>query len=192
MTDQEATAIAALQEGDIQGLEQLVRLYQSQATRLAFQITANRHIAEDVVADAFITAFDRIAQYHTNRPFQPWFYRIVVNNSLKAVARGRRIGAAGEIELDQRASVSASPEDEAVRQEERDLVIEAIQRLPAKQRATLVLRYYLDMDVPMIAETLGVPRGTVKWRLYAARSKLRTSLNGESPETHAHTGGVAR
>jgi RNA polymerase sigma-70 factor (ECF subfamily) len=192
MTDQEATAIAALQEGDIQGLEQLVRLYQSQATRLAFQITANRHIAEDVVADAFITAFDRIAQYHTNRPFQPWFYRIVVNNSLKAVARGRRIGAAGEIELDQRASVSASPEDEAVRQEERDLVIEAIQRLPAKQRATLVLRYYLDMDVPMIAETLGVPRGTVKWRLYAARSKLRTSLNGESPEMHAHTGGVAR
>jgi RNA polymerase sigma factor (sigma-70 family) len=52
----------------------------------------------------------------------------------------------------------------------------AVQTLPPKQRATLVLRYYLQMEESEIAQALGCPLGTVKWRLYTARMKLRRVL----------------
>ena len=71
------------------------------------------------------------------------------------------------------------PEDEASTRELRLFMLSAIRSLPADQRAALVLRYYLDMDEATIAETLRCPLGTVKWRLHAARERLRRSLAPE-------------
>ena len=61
-------------------------------------------------------------------------------------------------------------------QEMRRTLLDAVDALPAAQHVALVLHYYLDMDEHVIAQSLGVPLGTVKWRLYAARKRLRRSL----------------
>ena len=88
MTEQEA--IDALIAGDIGGLELLVRRYQTKAMRAAFLITHNEDVARDVVQNAFLRVAERIEQYDRQRPFSPWFMRIVVNYALKAVQRGPR------------------------------------------------------------------------------------------------------
>lgn len=175
MINDEAGAIAAWRDGDIRGLEPLVHQHQHRALRVALHITTNREVAEDVVAEAFLTVYDHIAQYDSRRPFAPWFYRIVVNSALRAVSRRKKMYSAADA-LRAVEAHEASPEREVVRREQQEVVVAAIEQLPPKQRAALTLRYYLDMDEATIATTLGVPVGTVKWRLHAARRKVRASL----------------
>ncbi len=174
----EAKAIILLRQGDIAGLEALVRIHQVRALRAAYAITGDRHAAEDVVADAFLTVYDRIHQLDERRPFTPWFYRIVVNAALKSQRRAASAAFTDDdMEwLDQRADQSPGPEEEAAMREMRYFLLAAIYTLPPKQRAALVLRYYLDMDEATIAETLRCPLGTIKWRLHSAHRRLRRSL----------------
>ncbi len=179
--NEEASALALLRQGDIAGLEALVSLHQVRALRTAFAITGDRQSAEDVVADAFLTVYDRIGQLDEHRPFTPWFYRIVANASIK---HRRRAGGSAFTEgdlkwLERQADRSPGPEEEATLQEMRYLLLSAIYSLPAKQRAAMVLRYYLDMDEASVAQTLGCPVGTVKWRLHSARRRLRSTLTPE-------------
>jgi RNA polymerase sigma-70 factor (ECF subfamily) len=182
LTEQEQEAVATLREGDVHGLETLVRLHQLQAVRTAYAITGSRHAAEDVVADAFLRVYERIHQYDSRRPFTPWFYRIVVNGSLKAVRNSRRTRSSDDLDMEwlkEQASESPGPEEEAATREMRLLLLSAIYTLPPHQRAVVVLRYYLDMDEATMAQTLGCPLGTVKWRLHAARQRLRRTLTPE-------------
>jgi RNA polymerase sigma-70 factor (ECF subfamily) len=180
LTESVRQAISAHKEGDIKGLEWLVRTHQLRAIRAAYGITGDRHAAEDVVADAFLNVYDHIAGFDSERQFGPWFYRIVVNGALKAVRANKNVEippedeeAGGNFEITDH---SLGPEATAEYNELRQELSDAIGGLPPQQRAVLVLRFYLDMDEASIAETLGCPTGTVKWRLHAAKQKLRETL----------------
>jgi RNA polymerase sigma factor (sigma-70 family) len=85
--DAEQAAVSLLRAGSISGLEVLVCLHQARALRAAYAITHNQAAAEDVVAEAFLRAFERIGGFDPKRPFGPWFLRIVVNLSIKEADR---------------------------------------------------------------------------------------------------------
>lgn len=175
---QEAAAVALLRHGDIAGLEFLVRLHQIQAVRVAYSICRDPHMAEDGVADAFLVAYDRIMTFDPSRSFTPWFYRIVVNTTLQALRHQRR-SVSGDVAdrlLAGRPVAEAPSEVRLINEEMGDELMQEIDRLPAKQRAAFVLRYCVDMDEATVASTLGIPVGTVKWRLHAARRRLQGSL----------------
>lgn len=179
MISEEQKAIELLKQGHIKGLEILVQLHQLRALRAAYAITNNREMAEDIVADAFLVVYDRIAQFDSSRPFMPWFYRIVVNRAIKAVKNaGRRETKDGVVQeiLEQQPNTEPGPEEKVLLAERRKILDMAVQTLPPKQRAALVLRYHLQMEESEIAQTLGCPIGTVKWRLYTARMKIRRVL----------------
>src|SRR3954447_23317865 len=90
----EQTAIRRLQQGDIGGLEFLVRRYQTQAVGTAYLISRDPALAEDIVQGAFLRAYERIGQFDPTRSFGPWFLRSVVNDAVKATARRAREVAA--------------------------------------------------------------------------------------------------
>ena len=79
-----------LSQGDIAALGTLVKRYQTPALRAAYLVTHDLALAEDVVSTAFLRVFERAEQYDPNRPFGPWFYRIVVTDAIKAVQRRDR------------------------------------------------------------------------------------------------------
>ena len=180
---EEAEAIAQLKQGDIGGLAALVRKYQVQAVRTAFLITRDRALAEDVVQEAFVRAYERIEQFDTGRPFGPWFLRSVVNDAIKAASRRERwvsleaSDGAETILADLRADPNPGPADLVEAADIRRAVWEALGMLPPTQRAATVLRYYLGLSEAEMVEELTCPQGTVKWRLHAARKRLRTLLH---------------
>lgn len=178
---EDLAAITALRNGDFLGLEPLVRRYQLRAVRTAYAITGDRLLAEDLAAEAFLKAVERVGQYDRSRPFAPWFFRIVVNDAVKAVRRHQRLQVRlGRLAADVKPHEAWSdPEGRAIAEELHELVVKAIRTLPPKQRAAVVLKYYLDFDEAAIARTMGSPRGTVKARLHLARVRLRKSLNLE-------------
>jgi RNA polymerase sigma-70 factor (ECF subfamily) len=177
---QEREAVERLRRGDIGGLEALVREHYVEAVRAAYLVTRDRALAEDVAQDAFVRAYERIGGFDPARPFRPWFLRSVVNAALNAARqrRGRHATAGGEASpLHRLADPGAGPEELAERAGLREAVWRALGELPPPQRAAIVLRYYAGMGEAEIAAEQGCPPGTVKWRLHAARERLRALLS---------------
>lgn len=178
----ERQAVDRLRSGDIGGLEVLVQRHQLQATRAAYLVVRDRQLAEDIVCDAFLRCCERIQQFDTNRPFAPWFLRMVVNDALKAAERRARhvsldTSRGGLTFADLLPDQVAGPDVAAERAELRRDVEVALQSLTPRQRAAIVLYYYVGLSGPEIAEHLSSPLGTVKRRLHDGRARLRTLLS---------------
>ena len=180
---EEREAIARLKRGNIGGLEALVHKYQVQAVRIAYLIARDRALAEDIVQAAFLRAYERIGQFDAGRPFGPWFLRSVANDAVKTAARRERqvslkAGSEGEETslADLLADPGPGPDDLLEAAELRQTIWAALGELPPVQRAAIVMRYYLDLSEAEMADELACPPGTVKWRLHAARKRLRTLL----------------
>jgi len=176
--ESESESVERLRRGELDALEPLVQRYYAQVLGVSRNICGSSEMAEDAVADAFLAVCRHIDQFDSARPFGPWLYRIVTNAALKAVRNARRSGISGGRILDQ-ADPRPLPEAEVIRREEQGVLSKALDRLPPKQRAVVVLRYYLDMDEQTVADTLQVPIGTVKWRLHTARKQLRWALRDQ-------------
>jgi RNA polymerase sigma-70 factor (ECF subfamily) len=173
--DQEA--VRRMRTGDIGGLEILVRRYQMRAVRAAFLVTQDEPLAEDVVQDVFIHFHQSIRHFDDGRPLGPYLMRSVVNGALNAVHRDRRSTTLDEDSAPlERRLQAASVETEVELAEQAREILAALSRLPPRQRAAIVQRYYLELSEQEMAQALDAPQGTVKWLLHAARLRLRELL----------------
>jgi RNA polymerase sigma-70 factor, ECF subfamily len=172
---QEHEAVARLQQGDIAGLDTLVRLHQQPALYAAFLVCRDQAQAEDLVQSAFVRVYERIAQFDANRPFGPWFIRSVVNDALKVVSRNRQVPLDPAWDATP-APPTDDPEAHLLAAETREAVWALLDRLSPEQRAAVVLRYYCDLSDAEVAARLVVPPGTVRRRLHDARQRLRQLL----------------
>jgi RNA polymerase sigma-70 factor (ECF subfamily) len=185
----EGRAVARLKAGDIRGLETLVEAYYTRAVRAAYLVTHDQALAEDIVQSAFIHAYERIESFDATRPFGPWFLRSVVNSAItQAAARSRLVALDAGVDAPPRAldvAIEPGPGPETLLEqaESREEVWRALDQLPPPQRAAIVMHYYLGLPDAETAERLGVPPATVRWRLHAARKRLRGLLAGALPGT---------
>ena len=178
----ERGAIERLRGGDIEGLATLVTRYQTEATRIAQLITRDRALAEDVVQNAFVRVYDRIAQFDVERPFAPWFFRIVSNDAIKAAQHAsRHVPLSVNDAFDQLPDAAPGPDELLATLEQFDSVTAALAKLAPEQRAAIVLRYYAGLSDREVALRLGSAPGTVRWRLHAARKRLRLLLHDPAP-----------
>jgi RNA polymerase sigma-70 factor (ECF subfamily) len=186
--DRDAELVHALRRGEPDAADRLVATYQSRAYRLARRITGNVEDAEEAVQDAFWSVLRKIALFRGDAAFGSWLYRIVTNGALQKVRRRR--GQRVEIALDEVLPVfdehgehvspcvdwSSAVEDASREAELRLALTAAIDELPAHYRPALVLRDVEGLSLAEIAETLGIPIGTVKTRIHRARLFVRNRL----------------
>jgi RNA polymerase sigma-70 factor (ECF subfamily) len=186
----EREAIARMKQGDIAGLELLFHKYQLQAMRAADFIVRDPALAQDIVQSAFLRAYERIGQFQEEKPFGPWFLRMVVNAAIQAAKRQQRwvTFENNDTVLDasivaQLSSIDLQLEEALERNENRQAIWEALSWLSPEQRAAVVMRYYLGFSLEEMAERSNAPTGTVKWRLHAALKRLRGLLYRLNPAT---------
>jgi len=186
----EVDAIRRCQQGDIAGLGPLVACYQVPGVRLAYLLTGDRELADDIVQDSFLLAYRGIKRFRLGEPFAPWFYRIVTNSARqqRRYARHRREVSlemlAPEDAVEQRLlateqsadAESADPAVHAEWAEARAALLSALATLPHRQREAVVLRYYFDYSDQQIAGILDCRVGTVHQRLHAGRASLQQAI----------------
>lgn len=178
-------AIQRLKRGDPGGLEQLITHYQVRATRAAFLITHDAAAAEDVVQETFLRIHDRISQFDESLPFEPYLMRSIVHAALNAVRGQARALRLDDDEhelkelLDRAVSVESQVEYSQLQQE----ILAALGKLPPRQRAVIVQRYFLQMSEKEMAQVSATAPGTVKWLLHAARERLQQLL-GQKGASH--------
>ncbi len=178
----ELEAIRRLKAGDSSGLAWLVMRYQVKAMRTAFLITRDEQLSEDVVQEAFVRLFERIRSFDERRPFEPYLMRSLVNASFNALRVQRHTDCRNLDDLGEPLGNLlhfTTVEDEVEMNALKEQMRCAIDRLSPRQRAAVVMRYYLEMSEKEIAENLSIAPGTVKWVLNAARQSLRRLLGGE-------------
>ncbi len=137
--------------------------------RTAVAITGDRGSAEDALQTAFAKAYAAWSRVSSADHPEAYVRRMLVNEIISARRHGwwRRERPHEHVEP---STVTSSPESAVV---DRDLLWAAVQLLPLRQRAVVVLRYYEDLSEADIAETLGCSRGTVKSQASAALANLR-------------------
>jgi RNA polymerase sigma factor (sigma-70 family) len=166
--------------GDEPAFEALVAPSIEPSFRRALAILGNEADARDAIQDGLLDAWRGIHALRDPDRFDAWLGRVVLN-ACRAVGRRRARSRVREIQIDLvddslPAQVSAvAPED----QDGLDELERAFERLPLPQRAILVLHHLEHRPVEAIAMTLGVPAGTVMWRLHQARGALAHALEEE-------------
>ncbi|HUC23438.1 MAG TPA: sigma-70 family RNA polymerase sigma factor [Streptosporangiaceae bacterium] len=153
-------------------------LYQATATgliRLAYVILGDRQAAEDVVQDAFCNLFrswDRLSHLESAE----YYLRVAVLNACRSALRRRAVRARRVLYELPAPSVEAA----VLGGEERDELIRAVDRLPRRQRETLILSYYLDLPDDEIATLMGVRTSSVRSARHRALETLARHLKERS------------
>jgi RNA polymerase sigma-70 factor (sigma-E family) len=140
--------------------------------RLCVLLAGDRHVAEDIVQDAFLKIAPRIGEV---APPQrgPYLRRVAVNlwkNRLRSLTRERRARVRSMI----------TSQTDGGSHEDRAALRSAVLRLPRRQRACVVLRYYEDLPEREVASLLGCSVGTVKSQTSRALARLRKEFEGEA------------
>ncbi|MGZ5292208.1 MAG: SigE family RNA polymerase sigma factor [Actinomycetota bacterium] len=154
-------------------LDELYRAHAPDALRLAYLLTGDRALAEDLAQDAFVKV---LARFHDlrNRDAFWWYLRRTVVNLSNSHFRHRRVERTWLAR--QRADDVAPPPTDLG---ERDRIRRALMTLRPEQRAAIVLRYYEDLSEADTAEALGVAVGTVKSMVSRGMERLRDELPEE-------------
>lgn len=173
----EIEVVRRLQAGDRSALNLLYSTYAEAAIRTAFLITRSKAVAEDAVQEAFVQVIRNAPTLRDPASFRPWFYRIVVN-SAKRLSRNISRSVRLDREYAKVDLTALSPNEVAIGIEEIQMVRAAIADLNEAHREAVILRYYTDLSEDEIAQSLGVPSGTVKSRLHRAKEVLRERLEG--------------
>jgi RNA polymerase sigma-70 factor (ECF subfamily) len=179
MDPEEREWIRSCQRGNRKSFEPLVRKYQRRAYFTALGLLGNPEDALETSQEAFMRAFRALARFDADRPFYPWFYRILRNLCTNLLTRGRIRVADNADRILERvpAGPESNPERQVSRKEIQDTVWRALSFLPADHREILILREMQEMTYAEIAEQLEIPIGTVMSRLYHARRELRQRLS---------------
>jgi RNA polymerase sigma-70 factor (ECF subfamily) len=175
----ESDLIRRAQRGDTHAYEELVNAYQGIAFRTAYVIARNAGDAEEAAQDGFVKAWRALGRFREGAPFRPWLLRIVANEaSNRRRSAGRRAGLALRAAAQEPSGDAApSPEAALLSSEQRTALLAAIEELPDEQRDVVALRYFLGLSEAEVAETLGIPQGTVKSRNARALDRLRESYD---------------
>jgi RNA polymerase sigma-70 factor, ECF subfamily len=180
----EQRLIARAQRGDLQAYETLVRQYEQIAFRTAYLITRDESDAADTAQDAFLRAYHALKSFQLGRPFRPWLLRIVTTQSLNRLQALQRRERMTE-RYTQQVLVSGdmrSPERVLAEHERGERLMQAVRQLSGDEQALISLRYFLELPEGEIAESLKIPRGTVKSRLHRTLAKLRNIIRREFPD----------
>ena len=165
-------------DGNPEAYSELVRRHERMVYNLAFRFMRAPEAAEDMAQEAFLKAYRLLKSFRGDASFSTWLYRVTASVCLTELKRRKR---GNETALDQ---VHREPSVEP-KTEERDLharIRQCVTLLPDRYATIMTLYYLKGVAYEDIAESLGIPLGTLKTWMFRARAKLRKIVEKELQE----------
>jgi len=170
MNDPGADVVASCRQGDRDAQREMFENVHRDVYRLTVRMVGAADAA-DVTQQVFLQLFRSIEQFRGEARFSTWLYRLTVNECLQHIRR-RKPAAQFPVDLEPR---DRSP-SHTVQVEQRDLLGQALEKLPTDLRVIFLLREVEDLDYARLADVLEIAEGTVASRLNRARRELRKHL----------------
>lgn len=169
------TLVEAFLAGRRDAFDVIVERHRRHVYQLCYRFVGNHEDASDLAQDVFVRAFKGLRQFKGQSSLGTWLYRVGVNACLNRLATKRP--ETEPIESSQHVDTRVSDPLEGVLRGERAAAVRAaIDRLPPKQRATLMLRVYEELSHEEIARVMGSSVGAVKANFFHALGNLRRLL----------------
>jgi RNA polymerase sigma-70 factor, ECF subfamily len=163
--------------GDHEAFAELARDAVVRLDRAARLILRDPELARDAVQDGLLLAWRNLPGLREPERFDAWLHRLIVNACLDLARRRKR--RLIEVELtDLHAPLL---QDSSTDHEQRELVDAVLRRLDERERAIVVMHYYLGLPLTDVSAALGIPVGTVKSRLHRALGEMRIAIADEEP-----------
>lgn len=195
----EEQLIRYAQQGDNDAFEQLLLLHQKKVYNLCLRMSANPDDALDLSQEAFIKAWRSIGQYQFEASFSTWLFRLTSNVCIDHLRRKKRrqetsltesFEGSDEAEEFTLPDAAPLPEEQAIANETKLALAQAMERLGPEHREILQLRVVEDLSYEQIAEILDIRVGTAKSRLARARLSLRKILKAGNYFSDASSEGI--
>lgn len=165
-------------EGDQKAQFQIYKLYYKAMYNTSLRIVNDSMEAEDIMQEAFLSAFEKIETYSGTVSFGAWLKKIVINRSLDVLSRKKAVFE----DIEAHIGISDTSYEEVKRHEEIDLQVEevkkAIERLPDGYRIILSLYLLEGYDHDEISEILSISSSTSRSQLSRAKAKLVSEIKG--------------
>jgi RNA polymerase sigma-70 factor, ECF subfamily len=180
--DPDRALVIQSQEGDLAAFAELIRKHQRMIHSLTYRMTGSLADAEDLAQETFISAHRQIGSYRGASKFSTWLYRIAINACLSWRRRENLRAEATtnwvQTNSTQQESVQAAP----LASKCGERLHAALLRLPAKQRAAIMLTLHDGLNHAEAAEVLNCSETTISWRVFAAKRKLERWLKREGEQ----------
>lgn len=164
--------IGKIKEGDQASFKLLYEQYADYTIRVATAITKNSAYAADAVQETFIRVYNNIQSFDESKPFEPWLYRILVNECNRVLKKQTKTISISDYMEDS----SIMSEEDSYQFEEYEDLYSAIEDLEDLNRIPIILKYLRGFTESEIADILEVNVNTIKSRLYKGREKLRKMM----------------
>ncbi|WP_052085905.1 RNA polymerase sigma factor [Clostridium sp. HMP27] len=159
-----------IREGDKEAFQELYNKYAEYALRTAAAITRNKMNAADAVQETFIRIYKNIESFDIDKPFEPWLYRILVNECNRILSKNSTTILVDDFIQN---NLQGVIEDQH-KFEEYESLYKAIESLDDNNKIPIILKYLKGFKENEIAEILGINVNTIKSRLFKGRQKLKT------------------
>ena len=172
--------------GDAHAFETLIKSYSKYITCIALQVLKNEHDAKDAVQNAVLSMYQNIKDLKDTSAFNTWMYTIVYNASTKVYKKRGRELPREDIDMDflEEGMSFCLPENSRDKKEDKELLLEKIEALPAHYSTALFLYYFEDMSYEAIAKIMGAkPHDITNW-LHRARNKLGKMIAKDEKTKH--------
>jgi len=188
MVKTDKSLIDAHIKGDTTAFGEIVRRYGDGLLGYLTRMTGNKERAEDLFQETFKRVHEKADTFRGTR-IKSWLFAIATNVAIDGARKSKRLQVVSlnqKLDCDDEESQEFSsvavaddshePSQKAIVAEQKEQVREALEQLPARQRATLVLAYYQQLSYPEVAQALGCSVGTVKTQMYRALKSLAQRL----------------
>jgi RNA polymerase sigma-70 factor (ECF subfamily) len=168
--------------GEQDSFEQIVHRYNRPVAKFIYRMVNDYETALDLTQEVFLKVYTALDKYDERYKFSTWLFKIASNHTIDYLRRQH-----GEVSLDalkeaseghllEAAAEGPTPERQAILNQRRAAIEQAITELPVSYRQVIMLRHVAEMEYEEIAEITGLPMGTVKNRLFRAREAIREKI----------------
>jgi RNA polymerase sigma-70 factor (ECF subfamily) len=184
--------LAAAAAGDPAARDAFVRRYRPRVFALGLQLSGSRAEAEDLAQDVMLAALSALPSFRGHSEIFTWLYRIAVRRALRTRRKHARLATEessedARLELALAVDAGPDPRKQLELREQYRMLLCALDALPPKLRAAVVLIAVHGLTLAEASEALGVTEGTVGWRVHEARKQMRHTLERLSrPGRWAH------
>lgn len=176
---EEIEQVISLPQENEEWLQEIMELYGEKLSKLAYSYVRDWGKAQEIIQDIFVLCYEGYEQYHTITYFKPWIYRMTINKCKDSLRTSwvKRVMVNSNFFSTQK-SITKTPEEYSIQQEDYSILINAVFSLPIKYREVILLHYYEELSVKELAEIINRNENTVKTRLKRAREMIKNKVKG--------------
>ena len=168
--------VKASQAGDRSAFNEIVKLYQRHAMRIAVRMLGNANEADEAVQNGFFKAYLNIGKLREPKRFEAWFFRIIANTAISQRKAAKYRAEKIKIVEDYKSKKASLPEEREAGEELKEAILRAMLKLSKKEAKAIALFGIEDLSQDEVTKIMGCSAEAVRWHIFKARQKLKVLL----------------